>query len=211
MSATVTPTDNLNSTLGTDPGLARLYDNIMLQVPAVGFSLVKIMVWDTIEEFYLRSVANQVDVFWEMGIGVTELDFNPYDATWQVAWILDVSGLTYPQIIMPGKLLDTQPNGSTFLRKGSAHLALKPVSFTTNLPPELFIQWFETILNGALGRLYMQPAKPWSSPQLGAYHTKKYKGGIAMARGIADKQYTNGGGRWRFPQQQGFAFGRRKN
>ena len=37
------------------------------------------------------------------------------------------------------------------------------------------------------------------------------KGGIAMARGIADKQYTNGGGRWRFPQQQGYAFGRRKN
>ena len=211
MSATVTPTDNLNSTLGSNPGLARLYDNIMLQVPAVGLSLVKLMVWNTIEEFYLRSTARRETVFWTMSVGMTQIDFNPYDATWLVAWILDVSGLTFPQIRMPGLLIDTQPNGQAFQRTGSVLLALKPVSFSTDLPPELFEQWFETILDGSLARLYMQPAKPWSSVQLAGYHGGRYRGGISRARAIAQGSFTDGGGRWRFPQAQGFAMGKRKS
>jgi len=206
---TTTPTDDLSSFLGSNPGLERLYDNVQTMVPVVGLSMVKQASWNTIEDFYLRSTARREEVFWEMAIGVSQVDFNPFDATWLVAWILDVSGLHYPKIVMPGLLFDTQQ--PSYDRKGRALLALKPVSFTTNLPPELFDQWFETILDGTLFRLYGSPAKPYSSPQLAAFHGGKYRGGVGRARAIADKQYTNGSGRWNFPRMQGFAMGRRKN
>ena len=206
---TTTPTSDLGTFLGSNPGLERLYDNVQATVPVVSLAMIKMASWNTIEDFYLRSTARREEVFWEMAIGVSQVDFNPFDATWLVAWILDVSGLHYPKIVMPGLLLDTQQ--PSYDRKGCALLALKPVSFTTNLPPELFDQWFETILDGTLFRLYGSPAKPYSSPQLATFHGGKYRGGVARARAIADKQFTNGGGRWNFPQQQGFARGRRKS
>lgn len=206
---TTTPSSDLSSFLGSDLGLNRLYDNVQAVVPAVGLSLIKMMGWNTIEEFYLRSTARRENVYWQMAVGVSEVDFNPFDATWLVAWILDVSGLHCPKIEMPGLLIDLQPPSSP--RSGQALLALKPVNFTTNLPQELFTQWFETILDGTLYRLYATPAKPYSSPQLAQYHGGRYRGGIARARAIAQKQYSNGGGRWQFPRMQGFAAGRRKN
>lgn len=206
---TATPTSDLSSFLGSDPGLNRLYDNVQAVVPAVGLSLIKMMAWNTIEEFYLRSTARRETVYWQMAIGVSEVDFNPYDATWLVAWVLDVSGLHAPKIVMPGRLIDL--HAPTSPRHGAALLALKPVNFSANVPEELFSQWFETILDGTLYRLYATPAKPYSSPQLAQYHGGRYRGGIARARAIAQKEFTNGGGRWGFPRMQGFAAGRRKN
>ena len=205
---TTTPTADTSTFLGSNPGLDRLYDNVMAVVPAVGFTLVKMMAWNTIEEFYLRSTAKRETVYWEMAIGVSSVDFNPFDATWLVAWILEYTDLFRARIVMPGLLIDTQQPAT--LRKGSALLALKPVSFSTNLPLELFEQWFETILDGTLFRLYATPAKPYSSPQLAAYHGGRYRGGVSRARAIAQGGYTDGG-RWSFPQAQGFALGKRKN
>lgn len=204
--STTTPTSDLSSFLGSDPGLNRLYDNVQVQVPGVGLSAVKMAAWNAIEEFYLRSTVRREPVNWQMAIGVSEIDFNPFDETWLVAWVLNVTGLHRPQIVMPGIVRDTQQ--PTAVRTGTALLALKPVNFNVVFPPELFSHWFETILAGTLFKLFSQPAKPYSSPQIAVTYARAFNAGIAKARGIADKQYTDGGGRWRYPL---FAMGRRKN
>lgn len=36
----------------------------------------------------------------------------------------------------------------------------------------------ETLRSGALARLFLEPTKPWSNPQLGAYHEGKFKDAI---------------------------------
>jgi hypothetical protein len=208
MSGTTTPTSDLSTFLGTDPGLERLYDNVQSSVPAVTLSLVKLAAWNTIEEFYLRSTAKRELVFWQMAPGVQSIDFNPFDANWLVAWLLDFCGLFSWKVDMPGCLIDL--NQPLQQRQGTALLALKPASFSAAFPQELFVQWFEVILDGVLFRLYGQPAKPYSSPQLAQYHGQRYRRGIADARSIAQRQYTNGPGRWNFPREQGFAMGRRK-
>lgn len=206
MSGTVTPSSNLSSFLGSDPNLNRLYDNIQAQVPAVTLSLIKLAAWNTIEEFYLRSTSRRELVNWQMAVGVQQIDFNPFDETWLVAWILQFEGLSDFTITMPG--LVTDRNQPTALRTGQALLALKPVNFSVIFPPELFSTWFETILDGTLARLYAMPAKPWSSPQLATFHGKRYSGGSAAARAQAQNGFTQGGGRWNFPT---YANGRRKN
>lgn len=210
MSQTTTPTYSLNTyTLGDNPGLNRLYDNVQAMVPSAGLSLIKMMAWNTIEEFYIQSTARREIVNWQMAVGVNQIDFNPFDETWLVAWVLGVCGLPKYKIVMPAVLMDMQYPASP--RFGEAILALKPVDYQADLPVELFTQWFETLLDGTLFRLFMTPAKPYSSPQLAQYHGKRFRHGIAQARAIAQHGFSDGGGRWQFPRQQGFAMGRRKN
>lgn len=210
MAATATPTSDLSTALGADPGAELLYDNVQMQVPAVALAAIKLALWNTIEDFYQQSTARQEHVFWKMAAGVQTIDFNPFDATWLVAWVLHFNGLSSAKIEPPGLLRDlTFPVPETE-RSGEAWLALKPVSFDAVIAcgaPELWSMWFETILSGTLYRLYGQPAKPYSSPQLAQFHGRAYRSGVAQARDIARRGFSDGGGNWRFPY---FAGGRRK-
>lgn len=206
MAVTPTPSSDLSTFLGSDPGLERLYDNVQAVLPVVNLEVIKMMTWNTIEAFYVESTARRENVYWQMGVGVQQIDFNPFDETWLVAWVLQVNGLYRFKIELPGTVIDL--NSPTSLRCGDALLALKPVAFSANLSQDLFVQWFETILAGILFRLYSLPMKPYSSPQSAAYYGREWRKGIARAHGIAAKQFTNGGGRWNYPL---FAAGRRKN
>lgn len=196
-----------NSYLGDDPGITRLLDNVQGIVPAVLLPIARMAAWNTIEEFYTRSTWRREWVTWCMPPQATEVDFNPYDGDWLVAWLLDYDGLTFGMVKPPAKLIDLQcsPPGE---RTGRALLALKPSSFDSEFDPLLFQQWFETILDGTLYRLYLQPAKPYSNPQMAQYHGKMYRAGCQRARSVAQLNYTDGPGRWSFPF---FANGRRKN
>lgn len=207
---TTTPTYSTDNYLSAEnPGVARLLDNVQATVPAVTLEMVKLQAWNAIEQFYLDSTVQREKVYWQLAIGAQELDFNPFSESWLVAWVLDVRGLYCPRIIMPGTVIDTQP--PTSVRNGSALLALRPVGFDgccSTLPPELWAQWFQTVLAGTLSKLYAQPSKPYSSPQLAQFYGAQFRQGIARARDIARREYTDGPGRWKFPL---FAHGKRKN
>lgn len=206
MAVTPTPTSDLSSFLGANPGLNRLYDNVQAVLPVISLEVIKMMAWNTIEAFYIESTARRELVNWQMAVGVQQLDFNPFDETWLVAWVLQVTGLNNFRIELPGMVIDMNYPASP--RFGQVMLALKPVSFSTGLPDDLFVQWFDTLLAGVFFRLYSMPMKPYSSPQAALYYGREWRKGIARARGIAAKQFTNGGGYWNYPL---FAHGRRKN
>ena len=203
---TPTPTDDLSTYLGSDPGVERLYDNVQSQVAGVTLAAVKMAAWNTIEDFFIRSTMRREIVFWEMAVGISMVDFNPFDENWLVSWVLEFSGLSRGKVVPPGQLWDlSYPSG---LRQGKVLLALRPVSFDIDYPPELWANWFEVILSGTLARLYAQPAKPFSSPQLAGVHMNRFEAGVKRARDVAQRGNTNGPGRWCFPY---FAGGRRKS
>lgn len=209
MAQTVAPVADDSEYLGEDPGIARLLDNIQAMVPAVLLPVARMAAWNAIEDFYLRSTWRREMVYWCLPPTVGQIDFNPFDGDWSVCWILYFDGLTYGRVKPPSLLMDTQcplPTGEE--RKGAALLALKPVSFASEFDPLLFSTWFETILDGVLSRLYLQPAKPYSNAQLAMQHGRLYRAGCQRAHAIAQMGYTDGPGRWRFPL---FANGRRKN
>lgn len=202
---TVTPTDDLQTSLGSQPDLERLYDNVQLVVPQATLSLIKVAAWNTLEEFALRSTYFRDEVFWTMAIGVTTVDFNPYSADMSVCWVLSQCGLVRWRANAAATLIDlAQPLA---VRTGRALLALKPVSFDVNFPPELWTNWFETILDGTLFRLFGQGLKPWSNTQMATYHGTRYRQGINRARDIANRAFSNQQPPWAFPY---FAAGRRK-
>lgn len=209
MPATTTPTYDGTTGggfLSADPDANRLYDNVQAVVPGLNFSLLQMMLWNTIEDFYIRSTLERRWQSWQMANGIQEVVFNPYDENWLVAWLLDYTGLNNALVIPPATIVDVC-SGAVGLRQGTVLLALKPTSFAASLPASLWSTWFEAIKSGTLARLYELPAKPWSNPQIAVEKMREYRAGVSQARSYAQNQYTDGGGRWSFPY---FARGRRK-
>lgn len=204
--STSIPTDDLQTALGSDPDIERLFDNIQAILPAVTLTLIRLTAWNAIEEFALRSLYFREQVQWTMPIGVSTVDFNPYSSDMAVCWVLNQKGLYEWRVKPPSTLVDLrQP---TTVRTGEALLALKPLSLDSELPPGFWSSWFETLLDGTLFRLYGQPAKPWSSPPLAQYHGTRFRMGMNRARDIVNRGHSGQQPYWRFPL---FATGRRKN
>jgi len=211
MSETITPTDNMRSLLGSNPDVTRVYDNVLAVMPSATLPLVQMCLWSTIEEFAIRSLYFRDKVYWQMAPGVWQVDFNPYSATQLVVWVITQYGLTNFRVVPPAVLEDLQVPCDA-ARTGWAWLALKPTSFqAVQQPgafPELWNTWFETMLDGTMFRLYGQPAKPWSSPQMAQYHGSRFRQGMARARDIAERQHSDQQSpRRTYPY---FASGRRK-
>jgi hypothetical protein len=74
------------------------------------------------------------------------------------------------------------------------------------IPADMWSTHHQTILDGTLERMYSQPAKPFSNPQLAAYHHRAYSSGKAQARHRAQAGPVPGAQMWKFPP---FAKGRR--
>jgi hypothetical protein len=59
------------------------------------------------------------------------------------------------------------------------------------------------ILDGLLGRMFSQPAKPWTNTQLSVFHMRKFKIGIAGARVEWTRNNNYRQQAWRFPSFAG--------
>jgi hypothetical protein len=210
MSMTVTPSDDMASTLGGNPDVERVYDNVLAILPAVTLPLVQLALWNAIEEFAIRSTYFRHKAYWQMAPGVYTVDFNPISATQIAVWVLSQEGLTQFEVRPPATLVDLR--APLAARTGWAVLAWKPASFDSvnaqGSLPELWSTWFETVLDGTLFRVYGQPMKPWSSPQLAQYHGQRFRQGLNRARDIAERLHSDQQSPNRaFPY---FARGRRK-
>jgi hypothetical protein len=202
--------DGGNLTDGTlPPDMARVYDNIQATLPAITVPVIEMELWNTVQEFCIRSTYFRSKIHWEMGKGVSTVDFNPFNVDMSVVWALYVHGLTHWEINPPAQLVDFMPPNAD--RSGWALVALRPVRFDVvrlNALPELFTTWFETMLDGTMARLYAMPAKPWSTPQLAQYHGTRFRQGMMRARDIAERLHSHQQSpRRTFPY---FAMGRRK-
>lgn len=71
---------------------------------------------------------------------------------------------------------------------------------TPDAPDWTFRIYDDTILSGVLGRMMAQENKPWSDENKAAYHLRRFRDGIAMARVAALRQNTYGAQAWRFPK-----------
>lgn len=75
-----------------------------------------------------------------------------------------------------------------------------PCSPITQVPREVYTYWFDDILDGALGRIYGQPSKPYSNQLVAQYHLKRFRDSIARARDVGRKKYSSSTIPWHFPR-----------
>lgn len=80
-----------------------------------------------------------------------------------------------------------------------AYVYCEPVDSTTYLPPVILRDFWEHIFDGALGRMYSHPSRPYSDPPMAQYHLKRYRQGTRIARAQANRGFTGNAQNWTFP------------
>jgi hypothetical protein len=79
------------------------------------------------------------------------------------------------------------------------YVALTPKQTVTHLPRVAATHFYDAIYDGALGRLYAQPAKAYTDPMRAQYHLNRFRAAIGKYAGQA-KQGFAGAPSWSFPK-----------
>lgn len=78
-------------------------------------------------------------------------------------------------------------------------VTLTPLPDATRFPNIAASHHFEAILEGALGRIFNMPNKPWSDPVLGMTYMRSARRRAVQFRDVADRNYGFTDPGWRFP------------
>lgn len=86
-----------------------------------------------------------------------------------------------------------------------ARLAKTVTDPVTNDNYPVFPQWImnkygNEIFDGVVGMMMSQIAKPYSNPTMGAFHMRKFRGGVSQARSDARRGNLFSAQSWSFPQ-----------
>lgn len=78
-------------------------------------------------------------------------------------------------------------------------VALTPKMDAADLPDLAYTRFYDALFDGALGRLYAHPAKPYSNLPGAQYHLQRFRAAIGAAAGDAKQGLINAPN-WRFPR-----------
>lgn len=133
-----------------------------------------------------------------------------YTITPTAGQLIRLEGLTdsagnsvWGEMEMPGTVkLATLPTEG---QKYTATVALSVADPVTRdayplVPVWITKQYNTTLIDGVLGHMMGQHAKPYSNETLSVYHLRRFRNGIAQARVAALQGNTKGNQSWAFPQ-----------
>lgn len=191
----------------------RFMSNLRIRCPGAVDDALKLEVFNALNDFFQGTNIWREDIDIAVTSGVTSYPLAPSGPS----NIVRLIGVVDDDELPVSATLD--------LITGDLKLGLSPtqnatyvaqVVLTVNDPLDrnsypVFPEWVlnlyhNDILDGVLGRMMAQSAKPYSNAQLAAYHARAFQGAIAVARAEANRNFTYGAQRWRFPQ----TFARRK-
>ena len=204
------PGTDIDDASSKPDGIDRFLDTVQSRLPGVTMPLIQLELQNVIEEFCYRSLYFRQQVYWQLAIGASQVTITPVDGRMETIYVIHVHGLPSYRVDPPATLVDLQSPNST--RTGDAWIVMRPRNWAavqSGATPTLFSNWFEVMLDGALFRLYGQPAKPWSSQGLAQYHGTRWWQGVNRARDQAERLNSSQQSPWR--KTPYWAHGRRKN
>ena len=72
-------------------------------------------------------------------------------------------------------------------------------SRNVQVPDEFQDMWFDHILDGAQFRLYSMHKRPWTNPLSAQYHGRRFRNGMAQARDITRRRFSDAESDFVFP------------
>lgn len=91
------------------------------------------------------------------------------------------------------------PTPDTNVSNVTVRTILIPTNTATQFPDVAASKHYDALMDGALGRIYAHPAKPYSDPQRAEYHLRRFRSAIATAKGEAI-QGGFAGQNWAYPR-----------
>lgn len=172
-------------------------------------------------EFFEQSAA------WRVTIGPKKLTalkkryyLSPYDAYANVVRVLGVSYNGTPLRPIAARPAGREPDASNplyYYLEGTDqvriwpqsnvteedaltfYVALTPKQTVTHLPRIAATHFYDAIYDGAVGRLFSQPAKAYSDPMRAQYHLNRFRAAIGKYAGAAKSNFS-GAPSWQYPK-----------
>lgn len=189
--------------------LTRLLNNARVHLPGAIDSMLQIELFNVFNDFFQGSNIWKEDITFPVkatdAVGtVYSIENESVASMVRLLGMKNSSGLpVYGTMAVPGEIiLQTAPSQNDTL---TATVALTVNDPTTKEGYPEFPAWtlnkYGTgILDGLVGRMMMQPAKPYTNAQLAAPRMRKFNGAISQAKYEALHANLNNGQTWRFPQ-----------
>ena len=192
----------------------RLMDHARIRLPGALDAALKMELFVVLDELFQGSNIWTEDVSFSV-IGTTDSFVDNPDA--YIYPIVPTNGLVFMLVAVADSMSNLQAAsmpipGQVVLASSSAANAVYTarVALTVTDPPDaegypVFPAWVmerygSDILDGLLGRMMSQIAKPYSSPTMALFHLKKFAQCIKRAKNSAAHQNTYNVQSWRFPQ-----------
>ncbi len=118
--------------------------------------------------------------------------------------LVDASGNTVGGVMsdLENIVLDTAPSTATVYTATLALTVLDPVATDgyPTMPDWIWIKYGMAFVDGLLGRMMAQPAKPYTSMQLALAHTRAFNSVRGTAMGEVQRGQRMGAQAWSFPR-----------
>jgi hypothetical protein len=192
--------------------LSRLMDNLRIKLPGALDGVIQLEMFSALNEFFQNSNAWTEDIEFET-VGNEQsylLVQTQPGAINRLMYVVNADGTPIAATMQtPGELeLVYAPTDGLTLTARVALTVTDPVT-REGYPdyPDWFLNKYgNDIMDGVLGRMMSQMAKPYSNERLAIFHMKKFQNAISQAKVEAQHKNVYRGQAWRFPQ----TFSRRK-
>jgi hypothetical protein len=199
----------------------RLIDHAKIRLPGALDAAIQMELFSVMNEFFQNSNIWYEDIKFDVSPTTQSFTENPEAYTYplvpsegaivRLMGLIDGKGIAqrgYMPTLEEIVIAHAPSEASTY----TARVSLTVVDPVTREGYPQFPAWIlgkygNDILEGVLGRMMSQLAKPYSSPQAAMYHTRNFKQAVNQARAEAMHQNVYRGQNWRFPQ----TYARRRN
>lgn len=176
-----------------------LRDNIRARVPAVLDSMLDLELGNAVNEFLDQTNVWQEDIAISVVDGVSA--YTVFSAQGEINRLMGVTenGRRLPcQLALPDQLSVQNVSAGQAL---VATVALVPPSTDpASIPDWIWLKFRLALIDGVLGRLMSQIAKPYSNERMAIYHMRRFRNLCAQARIEAQRDYNYAGRAWSFPR-----------
>lgn len=187
-----------------NPNMTRLMDQARMRLPGALDAAILVELSSVMKDFLSETNVWLQDVTFTAAPNDSPLSYSLYPFDGEATRLMKVKDASGRQV--PANMLEP---GVVTLQRAPAQEETYTATFalsspTTNSYPEcpewVLSKHYNIILDGLLGRMMSQIAKPYTSPAIAAMHLRKFRQGISLARTAANRENTYGAQRWRFPK-----------
>ncbi|RZN09638.1 hypothetical protein CWO91_16550 [Bradyrhizobium genosp. SA-3] len=186
----------------------RLMNNARSRVPGATDTVLKQELFNVMNDFFQTSNIWQEDVAFAVNTTDKTYTITPaesYAAIVRSLYVLNSGGLPVGpyQMLTPGTIVfkDVQSQAGTYT--ATVSLTVDDPLAGDGFPqfPAWVLNKYSTgIIDGLVGRVMSQPAKPYTNIQLAAVHLRSFRSCMSDAKTEALHKNVNNGQTWRFPK-----------
>ena len=190
----------------TTRDIDRLMDNARVHLPGATEDNIKLELFNVLDDFFQNSNIWQERIVFCVRPNDCDYSIAPSDVSTINRLLLITNSSSQPvrgSMAEPGEIiLDYPPSQED---KYTALVALtinEPVTQEgfPKFPSWIMNKYGVDLVDGVVGRMMAQPAKPYSSERLAIFHSRKFRGAVAQAKFEAQHLNVYRGQAWWFPQ-----------